>query len=261
MTVSTVLIIAMESERVHLDTLMPGWEHVEHAIWPTLRHNDVVCVTSGIGMVSAAAATEYAISTYSPDRVMNFGCAGAHHRDLFPGDVVIGEHLIHQGRMRFASDGAIIPLQAGFHVPGEVQHVSEMSTDAALRELAEVVASTLRLSAWPEAVRLPLQTDRLPIIRTGTVSSGDVWLQSAMNIDAAHERTGSLCEDMEAASIAQICTFHGLPFLTVKDISNNELHEATVFDESTSALHADELGLRAATVIAGVIEKLRQMGQ
>lgn len=261
MSVSVVLIIAMESERVHLDALMPGWKPVEHAVWPTLQNEDVVCITSGIGMISAAAATEHAISTYNPTMVLNFGCAGSHHRDLFPGDVVIGDRLIHQGRMRFAPDGEIIPLSVGFHVPGEETHITEVSTDLVLRKLAQEVSRTLKFTAWPEPARLPAQTDRAPIVRTGTVSSGDVWLQSADRITASNARTGSLCEDMEAASIAQICTLHGVPFLTVKDISNSELHESTVFDESTSALHSSELGMRAAMVVVGVINRLRELGR
>lgn len=260
MTVKVAIIVAMESERRHLDVLMPGWEAMEHAVWPTLRNGNVICVTCGIGMVSAAAATEYAISAWSPDVVLNFGCAGAHHPDLFPGDVVIGDRLVHQGRMRFAPDSEIIPLAHGFYVPGEAQQVTEVATDIRLRTLAELVASRLELPAWPLEVRLPAQIDRSPLVRTGTVSSGDIWLQSPLQIAANHGRTGSLCEDMEAASIAQICALHKRPFLTVKDISNSELHEATVFEESTSALHADELGMRAATIIAGVIEELHQSG-
>lgn len=260
MTVSIAIIVAMESERRHLDSLMPGWEPVGHAVWPTQRKDDVICVTSGIGMVSAAAATEHVINEYKPTMIMNFGCAGAHHEELFPGDVVIGDRLIHQGRMRFAPNGEIIPLEVGFDVPGESNQVTDVSTDTTLRKMAEDVAGALTLTAWPESARLPAQSDRTPLIKTGTVSSGDIWLQDETAINGAHERTGSLCEDMEAASIAQICALHGVPFLTVKDISNSELHESTVFDESTSALHADELGMRAATVVVGVIEKLRQIG-
>lgn len=260
MTVSIAIIVAMESERRHLDALLPGWHPVEDSVWPVLRSDDVVCVTSGIGMVSAAAATEYVIRTFMPTMILNFGCAGAHDRRLFPGDVIIGDRLIHQGRMRFAPSGEIIPLEVGFYVPGEQEQVTHVSTDSTLRQLAEEVATTLTLTAWPEAARLPEQSDRLPLVKTGTVSSGDIWLQNEAMINAAHERTGSLCEDMEAASIAQICALHTIPFLTVKDISNSELHESTIFDESTSALHADELGMRAAMVIAGVIGKLPKIG-
>lgn len=260
MSVSIAIIVAMESERRHLDTLMPGWEPVEHAVWPTLKNGDVVCITSGIGMVSAAAATEHAISTWNPTMVMNFGCTGAHHPDLFPGDVVVGDQVVHQGRMRFAPNGEIIPLATGFYVPGEAHQVTEVSTDPTLRAVAEEVAAALELPSWPEVARLVSQTDRKPIARTGTVSSGDIWLQSPVLINSAHARNGSLCEDMEAASIAQVSALHRVPFLTVKDISNSELHESTVFDDATSVLYAEELGMRSAMVIAGVIEKLRVIG-
>lgn len=261
MSANIAIIVAMESERRHLDTLLPGWEAVEQSVWPTLRSGDVMCITSGIGMVAAAAATEHAISTYSPDLVLNFGCTGAHHRDLFPGDVVIGDRLIHQGRMRFAPDGSMIPFVDGFQVPGEAELVTDVSTDATLRALAEEVASGLDLPVWPVENRLPSQPERLPLVLTGTVSSGDVWLQSPVLIDSANERTGSLCEDMEAASIAQICTMHGLPFLTVKDISNSELQESTVFEGTSSALPSEELGMRSAMIVSGVINRLREMGK
>lgn len=246
---------------MHLDSLLPGWESVEHPIWPTLRNEDVICITSGIGMVPAAAATEHAINTYNPTMVTNFGCTGAHHRELWPGDVVIGNRLVHQGRMRFAPDGSMIPFTVGFQVPGEPEQVTDLFTDATLRSLAEDVANGIELPIWPEEYRLPAQPERTPIVQTGTVSSGDIWLQSADLIDSAHERTGSMCEDMEAAGIAQICALHRVPFLTVKDISNNELHRSTVFEGTTSELPPAELGMRAAMVIVGVIRKLRQIGE
>ncbi len=255
-----VIIVAMESERRHLDTLMPGWEPVESGPWRTLRNGEVVCVVSGIGMISAAAATEHAIGTYNPAAVLNYGCAGAHVRGLYPGDVVIGDVLVHQGRMRFVNDGSIVPLDIGFTVPGEDEPVARLTSDPALLQVASDVVAYTSLPHWPQEHRLVNQPVRAPRVHTGTVSSGDIWLQDANRIDAGHDRTGSLCEDMEAASIAQICAMHHVPFLTVKDISNSEFHAATVFEGTSSALPSAEVGLRAAMVIAGVIERLRLTG-
>lgn len=252
------LIIAMESERRHLDTLLPGWEPVADSVWPTLRNDDVICITCGIGMVSAAAATEHAIQTYQPEVVLNYGCAGAHHPELFLGDVVIGDRLVHQGRMRFAPDGTRVPLTIGFQVPGETEKVTDVSSDATLVAMANALVSELDLPIWPAEARLPKQPERAPLVRTGTVSSGDIWLQNPEMIHAANALTGSLCEDMEAASIAQICTLHAVPFLSVKDISNSELQESTMFEGSSSVLHSEELGMRAAMVITKLIEELRR---
>lgn len=251
-----VLVIAMESERRHLDNLLPGWERVDSATWPTLRNGDVICITCGIGMTLAAAATEYAISTYAPTLILNYGCAGAHTRDLYPGDVVIGDRLVHQGRMRFTPERTIVPMDQSFTVPGERDGVDHLETDRSLAAVINETAIGIDLPAWPYALRTTNQPDRAPEIRFGTVSSGDIWLQDANLIDANHARTGSLCEDMESAAIAQICALHGMPYLTVKDISNSEFHAATRFEGTSSALPSQEVGLRAAMLIAGLIQRL-----
>jgi nucleoside phosphorylase len=255
------IIVAMESERTHLDALVPGWEHRMVGIWPTWEsmHQErrLVVVECGIGMVSAAAATEHVIATYRPETILNFGCTGAHSRELFPGDVVIGTDLIHQGRMRFAPDGQIIPLDVPFTVPGEVEPRTGLSCDPELVEAARRAASGIQLPRWPDELRLQSQPeDRNPDIWTGPIASADVWLQDPSRLDAMHKRTGSLCEDMEAAAIGQVATLHGVPFLSIKDISNSEFYVASVFEESSSVLPTAELGKRAAMLLVATIGQM-----
>lgn len=257
---TAVIIVAMEKERVHLEALMPGWELVPHDVWTTRRNGDVVCITCGVGMIAAAAATEHAIREYAPEVVLNFGCTGAHVRDIWPGDVVIGTSLVHQGRLRFGSDGSVNTLPFGFTVPGDMAETQSPSCDPDLVRLAEVIASDLDFPAWPPELRPAGQPDRAPEVRTGPISSGDVWLQHATLIDTRHQETGSLCEDMEAAAIGQICTIHRVPFLTVKDISNSEFHALTEFGGGGSGLPINEVGKRSAMLIAAVIDKLATTG-
>lgn len=255
------IIVAMESERMHLDALIPGLEKHADGIWPTWTgriHNvPLVIVECGIGMVSAAAATEHVIATWRPDAILNYGCTGAHSRELFPGDVVIGTDLIHQGRMRFAPDGQIIPLDVPFTVPGESEPRTGLGCDPDLVEAARKAARTVELPMWPEQHRLDAQpSDRSPAIHVGPIASADVWLQDPSRLDAMHQRTGSLCEDMEAVAIAQIATLHGVPFLAIKDISNSEFYVASVFDESSSALPVEEVGKRAAILLTATLHTL-----
>lgn len=79
------IIVAMESERTHLEQLIPGWIHRIDGVWPVMRTTwrgvELIALRSGIGMVAAAAAAEYAMTTYAPGYVLNFGCAGAHRRE------------------------------------------------------------------------------------------------------------------------------------------------------------------------------------
>lgn len=254
MRTDIVIIIAMESERRHLDDLLPGWEAIESRVWRTLRRGNVVTITCGIGMVTAAAATQHAITAFEPKIILNYGCAGAHTRELFPGDVVIGQTVIHHGRMRFAGDGEVVPLDFGFTVPGESEKTQVIRCDEELVRHAESLIATMTLPIWPLEIRVENQPDRDPLVVIGTVSSGDIWLQHPERIDAGNARTGSLCEDMEAAAIGQICAMYGVPFLTIKDISNSEFHEQTTFEGTSSDLPSEQVGLRAAMVIAGLVE-------
>ena len=256
-----VIIVAMESERRHLDPLLANNERLEDGIWPTWRADvqgtPIITVMCGIGMVSAAAATEHAIATWNPSVILNFGCTGAHSRELFPGDVVIGTDLIHQGRMRFAPDGQIIPLEVPFTVPGEVEPRTGLSCDPDLVRHAREAAKDVSLPGWPDELRLPEQpAGREPFVMEGPIASADVWLQDPVRLDAMHQRTGSLCEDMEAAAIGQVATLHGIPFLAIKDISNSEFYIASVFEESSSALPVDEVGKRAAILLVATIERI-----
>lgn len=257
-----VVIVAMESERIHLDALLPGITRKDHDIWPTwsvdLADLPVVVIECGIGMVSAAAAAEHAITAWKPRAILNYGCTGAHSRDLLPGDVVIGTGLIHQGRMRFAPDGQIISLDVPFTVPGESEPRNDLACHPDLVTLAREAAGAVDLPAWPDERRVPAQpAGRAPQVRIGPIASADVWVQDPSRLDAMHERTGSLCEDMEAAAIGQVATLHGVPFLAVKDISNSEFYVASVFDESSSALPVAEIGKRAAMVIAETLRRMR----
>jgi nucleoside phosphorylase len=260
-TDTIAIIVAMESERVHLDALLPGLQRHDGGIWPTwtsaVGDRRVIVVECGIGMVSAAAATEHVIGTWRPSTILNFGCTGAHSREIFPGDVVIGTRLIYQGRMRFAPDGEIVPLDVPFTVPGEIEPRTDLSCDPGLVEQARAVTRDVELPAWPDRYRLvPHPADHLPTVHVGPIASADVWLQDPSRLDAMHERTGSLCEDMEAAAIGQVATLHGIPFLAIKDISNSEFHAASVFEESSSALPTEEVGKRAAMVLAATLTLL-----
>ena len=257
-----VLIVAMESERTHLEQIIPGWHHdtgdVMHAGYCGVA---LIAVRCGIGMVAAAAATEHAIVRWNPCCLLNFGCAGAHTRGVLPGDVVIGTALVSHGRMRISPEQGILPMDVPFTVPGEPEPRSDLMASPDLVVLAEEAAREVTLAAWPEVHRLPVHSqDGTVRVHSGIVASADVWMQDPAWLDATHQRTGSLCEDMEAAAIAQIARLHGVPFLTIKDISNNEFHAASLFKGTESALPTSEVGKRAAVLTIATIDRIIEKG-
>src|ERR687894_455382 len=206
------VVVAMESELQHLlDRVRPVRERRDGP-WldrfVSAEDVPLIALCSGIGMVNAAAGTEHLIGRHAPRAILNFGCAGAHRRDILPGDVIIGDGTVHHGAVHILASGDEF-------FPGKDYEVT-----------GEVVAST------------------------------DIWTQFHERIDNLHARHGSLCEDMEAAAIAQICGRHGVPFMTVKDISNNEFHSLTDLEGDISVLPAEEIGRRAADLLLRTIERI-----
>ncbi|MCA9859039.1 MAG: 5'-methylthioadenosine/S-adenosylhomocysteine nucleosidase [Thermomicrobiales bacterium] len=251
------IVVAMSSERVHLDPYASVQTTERHGPWRvdclTIAGKHVAAVTSGIGMANAAAGTEFLIQTERPDLIMNFGCAGAHRRDLLPGDVVIASEVINHSLMQIFPDGTERYTGYATESNGEHQHGFELESDPKLVELAQTAATANPPQPWPPSLFWPASIPyRLPEVHVGPVVSADTWTQAHFRLDILHERHGSLCEEMEAAAIGRIAGLHGIPFLAIKDISNNEyLRESDL--ASFSDFPIAEVGKRAATLLAQTI--------
>lgn len=252
------VIVAMESELQHLPGLpaIPGQVDTP---WPstTWRQGplEITAVLCGIGMIRAAAATEGTIVTHEPDAILNFGCTGSHRRDVNVGDVVIGTRSVAHTSMVIGPDGTSrFDLHDGREAPPPGE--TGTSSDPDLLWVAREAARDWKPAPW----RKSTLEDAPTRIHEGVVASADVWTQSHAGIEALAERHHSMCEDMEAAAIAGICELHGIPFLTIKDISNNELLQATVFDSDMAHLPAEEVGRRAAILTGRVIDMIARQG-
>ncbi len=85
---TTGIVVAMSSERVHLEPHAAAHTFERNGPWRvdryTIAGHDVVAVTSGIGMANAAAATEFLIQTERPERIVNFGCGARTGAISFP---------------------------------------------------------------------------------------------------------------------------------------------------------------------------------
>ena len=253
------VIVAMPYELRHLLDQAPIEREDASGPWRNLhltyqgQHLVVIC--SGIGMVNGAAATEHLIATHQPARVLNFGCAGAHRRDILPGDVVIGEATVAHGAVHILPDGTDRFPRPEAPVPGDV--VRELRMDAGLLALAQDAAAGWSPLPWPYAQGSPADVpDRAPVVHTGAIASADIWTQSHARLDLLHGRHQTLCEDMEAAAVAQVCARHGVPFLPIKDISNNEYHAPSTLTEEDDLLPWEEVGRRSAQLLLRVVARL-----
>jgi adenosylhomocysteine nucleosidase len=254
------LVVAMEAELIHTLRLHPPAKTEQRAIWRfhhlAIGGKPVIAVRSGMGLINAAAATERLISEYDPRIVLNYGCSGAHLREIMPGDLVIGQRVVHHSAVQILKDGSERYAGFGYEVAGERMDAAELATDAALVAAAESLSDRFTAESWPAELFWPNGVDRRASeIHRGVVASADIWTQAIERLDLLHARHSSLCEDMEAAAIAQVCALHAIPFLTIKDISNNEYMQASDIEGFTD-FPIEEIGKRAAAFISDLIEEL-----
>lgn len=262
------IVVAMPQEMAHLEALLrehgARWEGTD-AHGPrrfdrvTFNGLPLVLTTSGMGMVAAGAAAEAAIDRYRPRAVMNYGCTGAHREDILVGDVVVGTACIAADHGRLRPGGRFEYRPARLFADGKHRDVEAFPAGSALLAVAESVVGNGRWprEPWPEAHWPQGIPHRAPRVWFGPVASADRFTQDTDALRALHAQHATLCEDMEAAAIAQICTLHDLPFLTVKDISNNEFHTVSTFDKGgTFTALERELGKRAGSFLFALLEWL-----
>lgn len=259
------VLVAIEEELRHLRDVLHA-ERVEarggRLAWVAdVGGRSVVLALCGIGMVSAAAAAESVVGQYAPVAVLNYGCAGAHRADLLPGDIVLGERLVAYDNIRESPDGAERYVGMFSFEDGRRGRIEYLQSDPDLLARALQVAREWdgRHEPWPVGLNWPADVaHRPPRVVVGTVASADRWNRSSATIEALVERHGSHCEDMEAAAIAQVCASHGVPFLAVKDVSNNELltNAATESGRAMVEVIGAEIGRRAGALTLAILHDL-----
>jgi adenosylhomocysteine nucleosidase len=254
----------MDWELTHLRRLVrvdfaEDWHDGQLAYVGELDGQQLVVTVCGMGMVSAAAGTQYAISRYAPRAVFNYGCAGAHRPELLPGDIVVATRLVAYDSIREAPDGELRYRGMHYLESGQQRHVDSLPVDdellIAARQAAE--ASADGHEPWPVESGWPSEVlHRSPRVAFGTVLSADRWNRSPETIAGLVARHDSLCEDMEAAAIALVCASHGIPFISVKDISNNELLRPTKDGRTMlNEVGVNQIARRAAALTLAVLRR------
>jgi adenosylhomocysteine nucleosidase len=199
------------------------------------------------------------VGLYHPTAVLNFGCTGSHRAELLPGDMVIGERVVAYQNVIEGQDGTERYVGMKYLRRNVQEKAIFLPADPSLLERAIRVAAALegQHEPWPTGAGWPAAVaHRHPQLVVGTVASADRWNRSPASIEAIVAQHGTHCEDMEAAAIALTCASHDVPFLSVKDISNNELVETSIEGPEWLALTAGQLGRRAGAVILGVLRDI-----
>ena len=185
----------------------------------TYKNYPIVIVRTEIGLANAAASTALAIKKFNPCAVINQGTSGGHDSTLKIGDIVIGERSFDYAAFKssYTAAGAGIDLTQQENIgtyaydktSGNFQAYEEFFADRILLDVAKKVAADHKEFN----------------VTLGTIGTANAWLNSIDYINFLNKTYGSSCEEMETNAVAQICQNAGVPFIGIRVLSDNILHD------------------------------------
>jgi adenosylhomocysteine nucleosidase len=184
----------------------------------------VLLVRSGIGLVNAAAAAAAALAHVQPQSLVSAGSAGGVGLQVHVGDVVVAQEALLAG-----ADATAFGYALG-QVPGMPER---FASDPGLVQAAAGVQAGMP-------------------VRTGLVLSADSFID-ARTLQTIRERfPTALSTDMETAALAQVAHLFGVPFVSIRGIS--DLCGPTAGQDHT--LRVDDAADRSAAVVLGLLDAL-----
>lgn len=182
----------------------------------------VVLVFSRWGKVASATTATQLINDFKVDQLVFTGVAGAIHKDVQIGDIIVGKQL-------FQHDMNASPLVETYEVP--LLGKTSFLTNQAKR--ADLMASSKSFLA---EIELFLSKELLtefnivsPKVIESDIASGDQFISNKMQSDKISEGLPTVkCVEMEGAAVAQVCFEYNKPFSIIRTISDNANNNAHV---------------------------------
>lgn len=173
----------------------------------TVNGNSIIICISGVGMVNMASLVTYVAVKYSPDVFLNYGIIGG-YGDIHKGSLVIVDDCININSTQFdaAPQGAGISLDRARLVT-----FSENIDNAPV-----IYKSDRQLISAAESVA------GKEVIH-GRLGSGDIWNKEYDKIMLFCSKYNVCGEDMEGYAMYQTADRFGIPAISLKGVSNNEI--------------------------------------
>ena len=164
---------------------------------------ELVLVRSGIGLVAAASALATALTRLAPAVVLSAGTTGGLGREVEVGDVCVSTTLAYTD-----ADATAFGYAHG-QTPGQP---AVFEADAAVLARVEEVG--------PAALRASTASSGGARIRAGQMLAGNSFVTAA-NVGRARELfPGAVSTDMESTALAQVAASAGIPFASVRGVSD-----------------------------------------
>lgn len=157
----------------------------EEKIEINIPNAEVIYVETGMGKVNAAMKTMRAICEYHPDLVINFGSAGTLNHNV--GDIIVCNRFIDRDLQKVTLSGVVSEITFDTDTTPCRDAINRVFTNQQLKERAKIV--------W------------------GTCNTGDSFITSGADIE------GDVI-DMESYAMADVCREMGIPFVSVKYVTD-----------------------------------------
>lgn len=226
----TVAIIGAMEEEIAL--ISKSLEKVEHDKTASLDVNvgQLICksgeciavaaTVGGMGLVNAAATTQYLIDAYHPEAVIFSGIAGSLNKSMHVNDVVLG------GTLRYLDSDMRMIAQWK-------PETEEFHSDPHLLEVADAALDELGIHHM-----------------TGVIASGNNFIGTPEQATLVAESTHADAVEMEGASVAHVAARNDVPALVIRALSDEadtEYEQFTEFDISDFADTAARLTVDIVT--------------
>jgi len=195
------IIVAMDKELAQLRPLIQE-ERTESQNGFTFHvgcigANDIVATQCGIGKVNSAIGASRLIDKYAPDLIVSTGVAGGADVSLNVMDIVVA-------------------TESCYH---DVYCGKECAT-------GQVLGMPVRFKSCERALQVALSMPRNTRIVGGLIVSGDQFIDSRVVMaDILSRFPDAKAIDMESCSIAQTCHVMGVPFISMRIISDVPLKD------------------------------------
>jgi futalosine hydrolase len=169
---------------------------------------NVVLMNSGIGKVNAAHSTTYLIEKYPVSAIINIGVGGAYPGSgLKIGDIALASKEIY-------GDEGVIDAQGwdGLETIG-----IPLVKVGKKRYFNEYPLNSIPPSLFKGEKRMPGCNNKITSGNFVTVSAVSGTQKRARELE---RRFNALCENMEGAAVAQVCTLYKIPVFEIRGISN-----------------------------------------
>ena len=193
---------------------------------------ELIVVRSGIGLVAAASALATVLAQVRPGAVVSAGTTGGLGRQVEVGDVCASATLAYTD-----ADATAFGYAHG-QTPGQP---AVFEADAAVLARVEAIG--------PAALRGATASSADARIRAGQMLAGNSFVTAANAGRARELFPGAVSTDMESTALAQVAASAGIPFASVRGVSD------LCGPEAGQDFHigADEAAARSAAVVLAAL--------